>query len=82
MSRRYHEPIDVTVADGQPVAFIWRGVPYAVQVIGRWRLRTGWWDPKRAAARTYFRVRTADHQVFELYQDDAEGGWMLDVCQD
>ncbi len=82
MSRRYHEPIDVTVTDDQPTAFTWRGGSYAVQVLARWRLRTSWWDLKRASARTYYRVRTADHQVFELYRDDAAGGWMLDVCQD
>lgn len=83
MSRRYRDPITVTAADdGQPVAFTWRGTTYAVQVIGKWRLRTNWWDPQRTTERTYYRVRTADHQVFELYRDEAAGGWVLDVCQD
>lgn len=83
MSRRYHEPIAVTVdGDGQPVAFTWRGRRYAVTVIGKWRLRTLWWDPQRAVARTYYRVCTADQQVFELYQVGMGGGWVLDVCQD
>ena len=88
MSRRYGEPIAVTVdGDGQPVAFTWRGQRYAVRVIGKWRLRTQWWDPQRAVARTYYRVCTADQQVFELYRDEGnaaagEGGWVLDVCLD
>jgi hypothetical protein len=83
MTHRYQEPIAVTVAsDGQPVAFTWREQSYRVRVIGRWRLRTYWWDPKRATARTYYRVRTADHQIFELYQVGETGGWVLDVCLD
>lgn len=84
MSRRFGEPISVTVAegDGQPVAFTWRGVTYAVQVLSRWRLRTYWWDPHRATERTYYRVCTADHQVFEVYLEGVTGGWVLDVCQD
>jgi hypothetical protein len=83
LSRRYRDPIAVTAADdGQPFAFTWRGQSYRVQVIGRWRLRTRWWDPKRATERTYYRVRTADHAAFELYRDEASGAWMLDTCLD
>ena len=47
MSRRYREPITVRALHGQPVAFTWRRRRYRVRVIGRWRLRTYWWDPQR-----------------------------------
>lgn len=90
MSRRYSEPIAVqTQQDGSPVAFNWRGTLYRVRIIGRWKLATRWWDAGCHSDRTYYRVLTADHQVFEIYYDaaptakNAEGKrWVLDVCQD
>ena len=82
MSRRYREPITVRVLHGQPVAFTWRHQHYRVRVIGRWRLRTFWWDPKRATDRTYYRVQTREHQVFEVYRDGTTGAWVLDVVHD
>jgi hypothetical protein len=41
-----------------------------------------WWDVQRHANRTYWRVVTADFQVFELYQEASTGAWVLDVVQD
>ncbi|HKW21852.1 MAG TPA: DUF6504 family protein [Ktedonobacterales bacterium] len=90
MARRYGEPIHVVAHHGRPVAFTWRGVNYSVQVIGTWRLATRWWAAETGAAvdRVYFRVRTADQQVFELYCElaktapDQAGPWVLDVCLD
>lgn len=51
------------------------------------------WPPARSASAAisrnhldlagYYRVETANHQIFELYRDDAHHGcWVLDVCQD
>jgi hypothetical protein len=82
MGRRYGEAVEVTLDAGQPAAFTWRGRHYPVTVIGTWRLATRWWWPAAAADRTYYRVQTADYQVFELYHDRATGAWVLDVCQD
>jgi uncharacterized protein DUF6504 len=90
MARRYGEPIRVVAHQGRPVAFTWRGVNYNVQVIGTWRLATRWWAAETGASvdRVYFRVRTADQQVFELYCELAKaapnqaGPWVLDVCLD
>ena len=91
MARRYGEPIPVLARDGQPVAFTWRGVTYQVRAIGTWRLATRWWDVDATVNRVYFRVQTADQQVFELYRELAEPGaepgagaerWVLDVCLD
>jgi hypothetical protein len=41
-----------------------------------------WWDAERHADRTYWRVVTRDHQVFELYQEASTSAWVLDVIQD
>lgn len=97
MARRYGDPVRVTLAqagqvgqatqagDGlgerRPTSFTWRGRRYWVSVLGTWRLRTQWWR-EQPADRTYYRVVTADHQVFELYHDAASSVWVLDVCQD
>jgi uncharacterized protein DUF6504 len=84
MSRRVQQPVPVEVrTDGTPQAFTWRGTAYRVRVVGCWRLATRWWDAGREVDRTYYRVETADHQLFELYCDAAHGhGWILDVVQD
>lgn len=86
MARRYGEPIAVQTAGGRPTAFTWRGVGYHVRVIGTWRLATRWWEVETGAAvdRIYFRVQTADQQIFELYCELAGQGdrWILDVCLD
>jgi uncharacterized protein DUF6504 len=64
---------------------------YQVRVLSVWKLATRWWvlpaeereTGKGLADRTYYRVETADHQIFELYRDDAQGGvWVLDLVQD
>jgi hypothetical protein len=42
-----------------------------------------WWDAGREVDRTYYRVETADRQLFELSCDATQGsGWVLDVIQD
>jgi hypothetical protein len=82
MAHRYGEPIAVKVVRERPTAFTWRGRTYAVTVVGIWRLATGWWDPDHASDRTYYRVATSDHQIFELYYDAVPNAWVLDICQD
>lgn len=88
MGRRYGHPIAVTVGDGHPhshplpTAFSWRGRRYLVRVIGTWRLRAKWWEPTQATDRLYYRVTTANHQVFDLYHDVLADTWVLDVCHD
>lgn len=93
MARRYGEPIAVIARRGQPTAFTWRGITYRVRVIGTWRLATRWWETSARVDRVYFRVQTADQQVFELYREAAteatatqqtkqDERWMLDICQD
>ena len=98
MTRRYGEPVQVTlcadagkgdVDDGsddthqqQPTSFTWRGRRYWVEVIGRWHLADRWWDATRHSDRRYYRVATADHQVFELYHDTVSGAWVLDIVHD
>lgn len=95
MSRRYGNPVQVTVRRaGQagrghdagtgpvPTSFTWRGRRYWVEVIGTWHLQDRWWDTQRHSDRHYFRVVTADHQVFEFYHDTASDIWVLDIVQD
>jgi hypothetical protein len=61
----------VTLRRGRPVAFIWHGHERQAQVIGRW-------NKERHAERWYWRVMTADFQVFELYRENGVR-WVLDV---
>ena len=86
----------VRARDVRPVAFTWRGVTYRVRVIGTWRLATRRWETGAAVDRVYFRVQTADQQIFEVYRERAGMGmemgiadsagqterWVLDVCLD
>jgi hypothetical protein len=56
-----------------------------------WHLRDRWWVPPTEADRTgkgfsdrhYYRLLTADHQVFEIYRELTSAGlWVLDIVQD
>jgi hypothetical protein len=51
VAHRYGHQISVTLQRGRPVAFIWRGLEYDVEVIGRWKLQDRWWDAERKAVR-------------------------------
>ncbi len=82
MSRRYGEPIAVTLRGEQPIGFTWRGRQYQVQVIGFWRLATRWWDAEHPADRDYYRLMTPDFAVYEVYQEQTSGAWVLDRCLD
>jgi hypothetical protein len=82
MSRRYTEPIGVKLVRQRPVAFTWRGRHYTVTVIGVWHLMARWWQPSAASDRTYYRLQTPDHQIFEIYHDAIPDTWILDICQD
>ncbi len=84
MGRQYGLPIRVeTAADGLPIAFAWRGRTYRVTVIGHWHLADRRWDRERWSDRQYYRLITADHQVFEVYRElTSKGLWVLDVVQD
>jgi hypothetical protein len=85
MSRRYQEPITVTLGTSWlgegPVAFTWRGRTHSVEVLATWRLRDRWWDRERQANRTYWRVMTAALGVYEVYCENG-AAWVLDTVQD
>lgn len=84
MSRHISAPISVQKRpDGIPVAFTWRGITYRGQVLSVWKLSTRWWETGREVDRTYYRFETREHEIFEMYRDDGQGGvWVLDICQD
>jgi hypothetical protein len=85
MSRRYQEPIAVTLAPcwlGEgPVAFTWRGRQYRVEVLATWHLCDRWWDAERSADRVYWRVMTKQLGAYELYQENG-ARWVLDLVLD
>ena len=87
MTHRYLQPVSVSLTAGRLSAFSWRGVHYPVaEVLATWHLRDRWWEPptspRGASDRQYYRVRTEDHQVFELYVEAASGQWILDCVHD
>jgi len=84
MSRQILRPVKVwTDANGRPQRFVWRETTYSGRVLSWWKLSDKWWDADRYSDRTYFRLETTDHQIFELYQDAAKDGlWVLGHIQD
>jgi len=65
-------------AKGEPVAFTWRGVTYRGKIINMWRLRDRWWEREAHSDRTYYRLMTADFQVFDIYSENTSRGlWIL-----
>jgi hypothetical protein len=85
MSRRYQEPITVTLGPSWlgegPVAFTWRGRAYRVKVLATWHLCDRWWDAERHASRVYWRLLTPQLGCYEVYQEN-DTRWVLDVVQD
>jgi hypothetical protein len=76
-SRFIDEPIEVTVSGTvrEPAAITWRGAGYAVdEILNAW---SDWGFPQGAVRRNwrtrrhrnYFRVRTSDGRIFEIYLD-------------
>jgi hypothetical protein len=45
-------------------------------------LQDRWWERERESDRTYFRVRTPDHQVFDLCFDTVPRAWVLHTAHD
>jgi hypothetical protein len=84
MSRQILRPIKVwTDEAGQPKRWSWRDVTYTGRVIHTWNLSAYWWEPEKYSNRFYYRMETRDHQIFELYRDDAKDSvWILARIQD
>lgn len=88
MSRMYGEPIGVTVQDGKPARFTWRGRRYAVLgVLEHWVVSREWWqqnnpDTEVPPEREFWRVEAAPGDgvpsaVYELRRDAGTGDWLL-----
>jgi hypothetical protein len=70
-------------AKGQPVGFTWRGVTYRGRVISSWILCDRWWEIEAESHRTYYRLMTADFQVFDIYSENTSRGlWVLHTIHD
>jgi hypothetical protein len=68
---------------GKPVRWRWREATYTGCVLSWWKLSDQWWDADCYSDRTYYRMETKDHQIFELYRDAAKDGlWVLARIQD
>jgi hypothetical protein len=84
MAHQYGRPVQVELdAQRTPASLMWRGVRYEVaEVLSRWRLVDRWWHPAWDSDREYYRLRTPDHQIFEIYYDAVPDVWVLDRVQD
>ncbi|MDP8970476.1 MAG: DUF6504 family protein [Actinomycetota bacterium] len=91
MTKRYREPIEVTVAPGHtdeaPATFCWRGSTYrVVAVLGHWREDSGYWSggglevPQRDLWRVEAGNGTHPRGVYELVRE--AGTWRLDRIWD
>lgn len=86
MTRRFGDPVEVRVSDGQPVRFVWRGRDYIVRrILEHWVATADWWReqqvaPADAGEREYWRVEATPAEeigVYELRYDSADGTWTL-----
>jgi len=75
------EQVQVEVGEySLPKGFIWRGEKFEVaEILSFWRkldFKKAWW---RRRHRDYYRVRTVDGRVFELYRHRGPGRryWVL-----
>lgn len=95
MARRYGQPVSVTLKQGMPASFRWRGCRYPIaEVFATWHLVDRWWEVRPSADlstrtgaqnRTYYRVccrGPAGEQVFDLYHDAVTNQWVLDIIHD
>jgi hypothetical protein len=85
MSRFIGLPVKGVKKDKQvrPVSFVWRGVTYRGKIIHEWRLSDRWWEREAHSDRHYYRLMTADFQVFDLYAElTSRGLWILSHIHD
>jgi hypothetical protein len=90
VAHRYGLPVPVVLAaDGSPRSFTWHGATYDIaEVLSIWHVIDRWWEVHTPYAtrgftdRLYYRVRCPDEQLFDLYFDQAQNVWVLDVAHD
>ena len=77
MTRLWPDGVPIQVVsgvEGLPQAFTWRNRRCTVADIAlRWRVRADWWSDE--AWREYFKLTTAEGQLFTLYRDLRTGAW-------
>jgi hypothetical protein len=72
-----------STAKCQLVALTWRGVTYRGKVNHTWILCDRWWEIEAQSHRTYYRLMTADVQLFDLYSENVSYGLrMLHMIHD
>ena len=72
------EAVQVWGPEDAPEGFMWHGRPHCIdQVCNRWQVHTRWWEPGKAMWREYWKVRTDQGVLCQLYHDLLAGGWFL-----
>ena len=66
-----------------PDGFTWHGIPHRIeQVCNRWQVHTRWWEPGETVWREYWKVRTDQGILCQLYHDRLDSGWFLSRLYD
>lgn len=72
------QKIDITVAEEQPRAFLWRGREHRIlEPAAHWRIHTAWWR-ETEIWRDYWEAPTDTGLLCVLYQDLGTGEWFLE----
>ena len=75
------QPIDVTLEEGMPVSFSWRGQIHSVaQITRQWRVDVDWW--RRRRWRAYYKLTTDTGLLVVLFQDLPTHAWYLQRLYD
>ncbi|QFG21223.1 DUF6504 family protein [Actinomadura sp. WMMB 499] len=86
MTRVFGDPVDVSVRDGRPARFVWRGRGHTVRrVLEHWVATRDWWreqdpDGDVLGEREFWRVEAspgAETGVYELRYDVSTQTWLL-----
>jgi hypothetical protein len=85
LTKRYHEPIEVSISGPAPAAFRWRGRLYQVlRVLGHWREDAAYWTGGiEIPQRDLWRVEALGATGRGVYELTCESGiWRLDRIWD
>jgi len=74
-------PIQITLYEATPVAFVWDQKTHRVNLILRhWRLDQGWWD--KHIWRDYYKLITHSRLLVVIYHDLLDDTWLLQRLYD
>ena len=95
MSRHFRQPqmLEITAdANGRPTWLRWRGRRERVSVCNTWRVESAWWqqpgpeascaDQNAGTGHAYYTLLTASRIALVVFQDEANGRWLLEQILD